>query len=188
MRLRSLILAKKAFDKGSLDEVNKILSHLIKCKNPEALLLVNSFSKQHESRHNFDKRYLKALRYAAKRNVPWALYRLGSYYDMGEEFSTESFPINKRLATEYFIKAAQLGHHQSQWIYAIDLLHGNKFVTKNEDEGKRFLSLSVKGKFIGAYETMAMFHKTGEFGFERSDEDCIRFTIMAKGKNVTGYS
>ena len=188
MPLRSLTLAKKAFDKGSLDEVNKILSHLIKCKNPEALLLINSFSKQPESRYNFDKRYLKALRYAAKRNVPWALYRLGSYYDMGVEFSTESFPNNKRLATEYFIKAAQLGHHQSQWICAIAFLYGSEFIDRDEDEGKRFLSLSVKGKFIGAYETMAMFHKTGEFGFERSDEACIRFTIMAKSKNVTGYS
>ena len=156
--------AKREIDVGEVTRAHQILQPLVDKGNAQAIYIAATISKSGESAEEFEKRHVEFVTLAASKNYPDAIYQLGYFFDVGES----GFEVDKKRAAELFKKAADLGHPRSQWIHACELLWGAGSYEQNVSEGLEYLNQAVKGNFDEALETLARFHESGEFGFERS--------------------
>ena len=144
---------------------------------PEALYLAAFFPYNPTSEKLIlfpDQTHASLMRAASDKEYPPAVYRLGAYLDFGEDGILE----NKEEASRCFHLAAKLGHTHSKWIVACELIYGTEYVPKNIRDGMALLHEAANEKSIQALETLARYHKTGEFDFEKNEEISLAYQAM----------
>jgi uncharacterized protein len=164
-----------AFDYGRLMQGRRLLQPLLKKHIPSAILLGACHPGRNMTNASADAFYIAGVRKAAKMGHPSAIYLLGAAYDMGDGLTK-----NTLRAARLFKIAADRGHARSQWIHAIDLLWGKGHYPVEVEGGLRYLAKAVASEFDQAYELLARFHESGEFGFEINADLVAEYRALAE--------
>jgi len=164
--VEDLKLVEKYLESGNVVSAKKILDKLINEGSAEAEYLCSTFSQEIESDEEYEKRRFELILSSAQKRYAPALYALGVFYDSGDYVKQ-----NKIYAAKLFMDAATLGHPQSQYIHALDLLKGSNGISLNEEEGIKILKMSALQKFEGAVKLLSEFYAGGEHGLPKDVDE-----------------
>lgn len=176
----SIRRARLCIQNGDVEAALGYLLPLLSKADAEVQYLLSCFSIKNESEIEFRSRRIYLLEESAKRNYPPAVFSLAVAYDSGDDLD-----VDKIKADNLFLKAANLGHAQAQWIVATKFIYN-----KDRDfflSGIEFLFRSADQNFIGALRLLAQFYSSGEFGFPVDVRLAEYYNNLLKGKFNIGY-
>ena len=166
---------------GNVEDAKRLLDPLAKLGEPAAMTLLSQISHESEPWGKFLARQKKLVEAAAEKGFPPAIYLLGFYYDEGED----GYPTDRHRAASLFRDAAERGHVQSQWIYALDLIEGANGIERDVALGRQFLMRAYEAGLQRALETVADFYRRGALGFEKSER--LASEVDARTKDAENW-
>ncbi len=122
---------------------------------------------------------MEQLRVSAEAGDAEAQYRLG--VQLLESYSRDAHAE----AVEWWIRAADLGHHEAQYRLVSYYNHGDRFVEKDHRRVVELLEQATAGKHPQAMLALALAHEKGRYGLARdlgSARD-LYAEIVAAGEN-----
>jgi TPR repeat protein len=144
---KPLDYAYKHFEHGDVERGHQALADLVNRNHPLALVLASMFSNTDETEDQFRIRHLAQLEVSAAHGNSLALYSLGVYRDTGELLEQD-----KKLAFEYFKKAAELGMPQAEHIYGVMLYYGTGGAIKDHVRGLALVQSAARSEVAEAKE------------------------------------
>lgn len=175
--------AEKALEEGDLDRLRKILPPLLEKNIPEAIRINASFFQAGTSEDKCDRLYAEGMFKAAKLGDLKAKYQVGVFYDLG----SFGAPQDKVRASSIFKELAESGDSHCMWIYACELIWGKGSFLISTEEGLKYLDRASRDGSAEACITLARFHNSGEFGYEKSIELRDQFRKLALEYDETTY-
>lgn len=152
-KLNSGEILREARDKlaiGNCRAAYKLLTPLLKEKNPEALFLYSTFSiSGTETDADFDERRLRLLEASSSAGYAPAMYELAACFDIGDLVEKDAVK-----ASALYKKAAEAGYAKAKLSHGLNLYYGSNGILKDEVLGLSFIGQAVNENVEGADEVL----------------------------------
>lgn len=150
-----LVQAYSLFEEDDFLGGHKLIDKLVLQKEPLALVLSSTFSKNGENKDQFNERHIKLLQLAGFAKDPLALYSLGVYSDTGNFLE-----LDKQVACKYFKESAELGMPQAKYIYGVMLYYGTGGADQDKERGLSMVKSSASAGVSESAEFLAYLNNT----------------------------
>lgn len=175
--------AEKAFEDGDLELLRKILPPLVEKNIPAAIRINSSFFGPDVPEEECDRLYVEGMFKAAELGDLKAKYQVGVFYDLGEYNISQ----DKEKASYIFKELAEKGDPHCLWIYACELIWGNRTFPKSTHEGIQLLIKASEMGSANACMTLAEFYDKGDFDFQKNIETRDEYRKLALKYDDTTY-
>lgn len=151
MNKEEIKIAKSLYDSGAVNELYALIKPQIEKEDPYALYFYSTFSfpEWNESEQEFDKRNVDCLTKAADGGVVEAMYRLSSYYLLGDMVEKD-----ESRGEKYLSDAVEQGYGPAKLSYGLYLFYGAYGISENREQGSLLIQQAAEQNVEGAEEAL----------------------------------